>query len=373
VDDAEFNVIMLQEVLGSRGFRNCMKALDGEKALEMTLAHKPDIVILDLMMPGMNGYEYCRRIRRMAEFDDMPILVLTMLKEPQERARAFDAGASDLVNKPVHVDELLARVTLHLRRKFSMGKLNRYREENEQELKAARKMQDMLLPGAETIRDAEQRHGLTIYSHSAPCANIGGDFWGMLELSPHELALFMVDFSGHGVTAALNTFRLHAIIMELKQRMADPGLFLTTLNERLSVLLGAEQFATMFCGVLDATADTLRYAAAGSPPPLIISEGGASAYTLDCRGVPLGVRSSQRYATREVPFERGDSLLLFSDALLEGVNETFQPFEDHFFSAYSWPCKEPSQVFQSLIADFYQHTGGVVADDLTVNLYFRNP
>lgn len=369
VDDAAFNVNLLKEALRERGFEHCLTAHDGRKALEMTLEHRPDIIILDLMMPGMSGYECCERLRRMPEFKDLPILVLTMLKEPEERAKAFRAGASDLVNKPVHVEELMARVTLHLQRKFSMGRLNRYHDENEQELQSARKMQEMLLPSQDDIRKAEKRHGLTIFSHVAPCAKIGGDFWGMAELPDKQLALFMVDFSGHGVTAALNTFRLHAIIMELQQAMHHPGEFLSALNERLYQLLGADQFATMFCGVVDAKTDSLRYAAAASPAPLIIT-GDGKAHYLEGRGFPLGVRRSARYETHDMPFHKGDFLLLYSDALLEGVNEHLQAFEDRFLG-YAWHHTTAEAAFKLLLADFYAHTHGAVADDLTVNLYFR--
>lgn len=116
VDDVESTRHFIQEVLKQRGFTDIEVAVDGREALEKTYLMKPDIVLLDLMMPTIDGFAYCEHIRKDASFTFMPILVQTASEDRQDKLRALSCGADDFLCKPLDQSELFLRVCLHLER-----------------------------------------------------------------------------------------------------------------------------------------------------------------------------------------------------------------------------------------------------------------
>lgn len=130
VDDTPDNLILLETILESEGFEMDLVA-DGKSALEQIIQSPPDLILLDVMMPGMDGYEVTRRIRNNPEINYIPILLVTAYKESSV-VQGLDAGADDFICKPFDTDELLARVRSLLRLKHSLDeqqKMARQRED----------------------------------------------------------------------------------------------------------------------------------------------------------------------------------------------------------------------------------------------------
>ncbi|PPQ26233.1 SpoIIE family protein phosphatase [Rhodopila globiformis] len=198
--------------------------------------------------------------------------------------------------------------------------LERERERNTAELKAARSMQGALLPSRLLQRQVGAQAGLDIAGCCASSSELGGDLWGLSALDDRQVGVYIVDFSGHGVTAALNTFRLHTLMHELRSLSLDPAHLLVELNARLVALLPIGNFATMFYGVIDPDRDAITYACAGSPAPIIRSGSGCCWSLLDSSGLPLGVTPDANYENRAARFGPGGVLLLYSDLLTEVRN-----------------------------------------------------
>jgi sigma-B regulation protein RsbU (phosphoserine phosphatase) len=186
------------------------------------------------------------------------------------------------------------------------------------ELNMARETQTVLLPDMATVQSLYETHGIHVDSRFQPSSELGGDFWGLRTLDPMHAAILMVDFSGHGINAALNTFRLHALLDSEKEFGGDPASFLEHLNMRLAPLLPPGQYATMFYGIMDLSRDQLIYASAATPSPLLFLPGEEQPLVGDGKGYPLGMFEESTYENRELPFPRGSSLLLYSDAITEG-------------------------------------------------------
>lgn len=373
VDDMEFNLLMLTEMLRQRGFSRVLYAPDGQRALELLDAQPIDLVISDLMMPSMNGYELLRAMRAHAEWASIPVLVQTALAFPEQRTTAFEAGASDFIIKPVDSDELIARTLVHLERRKLIQALRASHERIEQELADAQAMQRMLLPSERALEGIRERCGISIVHHVQTSSEMGGDVWGARAVEGDRLAVYVVDFSGHGVTAALNTFRLHTLLHEYTEDMADPSRLLERLNRRLSDLLTIGQYCTMFYGIIDRQQQTLTYATAAAPSPLILRMPDCHAEIVDGRGFPLGIHRKADYPQTVLPFHEGDALLLYSDALIETEDAQGEFFHLEAIAEYLQQAYRRTphhqEAFRSLLEHFNVHYAPRLHDDLTVNLY----
>lgn len=316
VDDNRVNRHLLMALLERGGVRHVEMAEDGNDALDRLERFRPDLILLDLMMPNLDGFEMCRRLRAMPQWRDLPVLVQSSLNRPEDRARAFSVGATDYVAKPLNATELLSRVQIHLQNRALLGDLRLFRQRTETELALARKMQERLMPTPERLAELAGT-GVRIDAHFAPSSELGGDFWDLRRDGNGRLIVHLVDFSGHGVGAALNTFRLHAITQQMDFAAFDPSAFLTTINQRLCTLLPSGQFATMLTGVLDTDAGCFRYASAGSTGPMVWAPGDGQPTLGDGSGLPLGLLPSAAYEPRTLPLPPGGRLFLYSDAAIE--------------------------------------------------------
>lgn len=364
-------------LLSHDGFQNFAEAEDGDETLRCVDSYMPDIVLLDVLMPGKDGFAICRALRERYSSRDLPILIQTALDDPDERARAFAAGANDLLTKPINKLELLGRINVHLQNQRFFLEMDSYRSRIAEELRLARDMQETLLPRPREVEAAGTHYGLKIEHVYRPSSELGGDFWAIRPLDDDRLRFSIVDFAGHGVTAALNTFRLHTLLVDVDAPQEDPGRYLSLLNDRLHGLLSAGQFATMFTCVFDRRSDTLSYAAAASTPALVLQPGTAEVLaSSDPSGLPIGIESGVGYPTRTLPLPQGSCLLAYSDALVNvrledgsvlGVSRltdlTLRALEDGPEGGY----------IDALLRGFNKLNARPFDDDLTVVAFRRNP
>jgi serine phosphatase RsbU (regulator of sigma subunit) len=233
------------------------------------------------------------------------LLAVLWIRQVQQQKYALQASEKRLMAQR----DTLKRLTRDL---------EAYGDRVARELKMARETQSVLLPDMATVQSLYETHGIHVDSRFQPSSELGGDFWGLRSLDPMHAAILMVDFSGHGINAALNTFRLHALLDSEKEFGRDPASFLEHLNQRLAPLLPPGQYATMFYGIMDLSRDMLVYAGAATPSPLLFLPEKEQPLIGDGKGYPLGMFEESTYENRELPFPPGCSLLLYSDAITEG-------------------------------------------------------
>lgn len=137
VDDAPFNVKLICSVLHASGYKNVSTAVDGVDALKQTYRSMPDLVLLDIMMPNMDGFEYCEQIRNDPSAAHMPIIVQTALEDRDTKIRALSIGADDFINKPLDLEEVALRVHVHLERYFMLQDAENIRGYLQMELEQA--------------------------------------------------------------------------------------------------------------------------------------------------------------------------------------------------------------------------------------------
>jgi len=372
VDDNEITRIYIEKTLQKRGFTKLLTVASAEEALEQLQLFMPDIILLDIVMPGMDGFECCQEIRKQKRFHDLPVLIQTSITEPELRVKAFEMGATDFVSKPIYADELCARVMVHLEKRHSLKTLQLYKSRVELELESARQLQQAILPGIEEIQAIERRCHLDIASYFQPSSEVGGDFWGIKNLFPRQTAFWLVDFSGHGVASALNAFRLQAYMKEHSALASRPGEYLSHMNEKLLHLLLRGHFATMFYGIVDTSTNQLFYSCACAPHPIILRKKTGKAEMIDGSGNPLGI-GMHLYPTQTIHFAVGDVLLLYSDALTETPNESGEYITEEQIMALleKHPSASANAIEELLLVYFKEHAGDRLRDDLTITICVR--
>ena len=318
MEDNLSNQTVLSRLLNVMGITKIEVAGDGVEGLKELETFTPDLIILDIAMPRMNGYEVLHQLKVDSKTRNIPVLIQTAVDSRETREKTFSSGATDFITKPVNPLEFFARVRVHLENHLLIQHLESQLAQIEEELLAAQKMQVGLLPTRERLDRALSKYKLDIGQYFCPSSVLGGDFWQMFPISETQLGIYICDFSGHGVAAALNTFRLHALISQHNKENLNPAQFLKTLNTQLNDLLPRGQFATLFMGVWDKKKKTLTYAGAGAPNPLLFIKG--KEQTLHTEGMPLGIAKKPTYKNYKVKLHAEDGLLLYSDALTETSN-----------------------------------------------------
>jgi len=325
VDDLKSSRLLIGSILRAAGFTNLLFAADGIEALEMLERLDVEMVILDIVMPRKDGFQVCREARERLALT-LPILIQTSLQDADHRATAFDAGASDVVSKPIHAHELVSRTRLHLERRRMIESLQRYRRRMQDELQAAEAMQVSLLKSEDEVGAIVGPRGAALTTYYKASNQLGGDLWQVFKIDATRFGVFMVDLSGHGVAAAINAFRVHMLAEDQTRDRASPGAWLSSINADLCQILPVEHFATAFYGVVDVAGGRIDYAAAGTPPPILLEQAG-SWQAIDRSGVILGCSAAVRYETHSVPIAYGDRVLFYSDALYESFDEPDKSLE----------------------------------------------
>ena len=189
--------------------------------------------------------------------------------------------------------------------------------ELDEQLEAAIALQTDMLPSASRVAQIQLHCPLDLSSYYQPLDGIGGDIWGIELTGPQRVMIYLADFTGHGVAAALNTARLHSFVHMMWQRTGRPGPLLRKLNQRLNEVLPTGQFATMFCATIDFAMQKIEYASAGAPQQIYRASSQHPFEVISQSSLPLGILHDVAYESKARPFFEGGALILYSDGLVE--------------------------------------------------------
>jgi CheY-like chemotaxis protein len=173
VDDTPENLHVVKGVLGSDYIVKA--ATSGPMALKIAEKQPPDLILLDIMMPDMDGYEVCRQLKDKEQTRDVPVIFLTAMDQTTDEAQGFELGAADYMTKPVNPPILLARVATHLALKSSMDEIRKHKERMQQELNVGRDIQMSMLPME--FPPFPDRSEFSIHALLQPAREVGGDFY----------------------------------------------------------------------------------------------------------------------------------------------------------------------------------------------------
>ena len=370
VDDEPLNVKILQIHLHARGY-TVLTAGDGDEALEIVSNEIPDIILLDINMPKVDGFEVVESVRADKKTAFIPIIMITALRDTQEnRIKALEAGADDFIEKPFNSFEVLARIKSLLRIKFYHDTLEEHNARLEAELQMARSVQEIIIPQNGTREIA----GCHIASYCSPTLAVGGDFFDIWEIDNSCVGVLISDVMGHGASAALVTVFIKTILTEHREHVENnPADLLHILNVRFNDIISSRlyMFATAFCGVFDLTKQQLVCANAGHPAPFLQhgSQAACERITDKHTGNGLGIHRESEYQNCYYPFDTASRVFLYTDGAYEVKNRHGEVFTIEGLEKVITRSKEdsPLQLIQSVSNTILEFTDGSPnEDDLTL-------
>ena len=312
-----------------------MVAEDGYRALEMIEEHDFDVILLDIMMPGLDGYEVLEKIREQHGPGELPVIMATAKDESQDIVRALNLGANDYVTKPFDFPVVRARVATQVALKRTQQELAIALARIKKNLDAAARIQQSFLPtedpGFEGVRFAWKYE---------PCDELAGDTLNVIPLDDTHVAVYVLDVSGHGVASSLLSVALSRLMTRLTasdsilwdeadDRPSTPSEVVDELARRFPYDIETGQYFTLAYGILDVKRKQLTYTSAGHVP-LILARPGSNAAQLDSTGPPVALVPSEImpsvYTESVVDLAPGDRLYLYSDGIPEAAN----PEEEQF-------------------------------------------
>jgi phosphoserine phosphatase RsbU/P len=313
VDDTPINLGVISGAL--KDFYKTKVATCGEKALALASAdEKPDLILLDVMMPGMDGYEVCARLKADPATREIPVIFLTGQTGVEDETRGFEVGAVDYVHKPFSPAVVKARVRSHILLREARAQLADQLLALNNELEMARQIQLSILP-----HSLPKLPGLDIAARFIPMTSVAGDFYDFIQIDDTHLGMLIADVSGHGLPSALIASMLQVALTAQVGHSSEPARVLCGLNHALCGKF-TDNFVTAAYVYVDLEKNLMRYAGAGHPPVLQWrSSTGKTTQVLE-NGLVLGMLEEAVYTTLELALEPGDRHILYTDGILEAAN-----------------------------------------------------
>lgn len=322
VDDKKVNLKVLSSFLKKNGYTRLYFASDGEGALRAARLERPDLILLDIVMPGMDGFQVLQRLKGQGETRFIPVIMVTALEDRDSRLRALELGADDFLSKPVDSSELAARVKNLLK---VQGYFQQVQESNARllaDIKTAQRIQKALLPKA-----FPRVQGLAFDACYRPAEYLGGDYYNIFTVDRDKICLYVADVTGHNLDAAMLTVFLKETIagylrqvQEGKQAFSPRQCLLELDSSYKKENFPENIFITLFIAVLDLRQLSLTYSAAGfSECPYIYGSRGVR--ELECPGsLIMSFGETGVYKEKIDHIQGGEGLLLYTDGLVEQLS-----------------------------------------------------
>jgi DNA-binding response OmpR family regulator/anti-sigma regulatory factor (Ser/Thr protein kinase) len=318
VDDTPTNLVLIAKFVAQLG-HSALLARSGQEALERFQAESPDMVLMDVMMPGMDGMETTRRIRKISDGRWVPVIFLSAKAQEQDQVAGLEAGGDDYLTKPVSLTLLAAKIRAmqriaDMQRQISenLQQLAEYREDNEREQALARHLLERI------VRTDRIDHRL-VRGWILPARDFSGDIIAAATTPDNVLHAILADGTGHGLSAALSAMP----VVEVFYGMTEKGFSISTiaseLNRKIRDLMPTERFVAAALASIDPVQRTVSVWNGGIPPVLLLDAQGRPLREWASSHPPLGILGDEAFDGRPESFRWQEPAQLFicSDGLVE--------------------------------------------------------
>ena len=383
VDDEPFNVDYLEQELEELNYET-IAAVNGQDALEKIASESPDLVLLDIMMPIMDGYAVLEKVKADPVARNIPIIVISANNDLQSVIKGIKLGAEDYLPKPFEPTLLQARIQASLDRKRLHDLQDLYTKSLEREMNIAHDIQKEFLPAR-----LPEVAGWDIAYYFKAAKEVAGDFYDVFTLPDGTLTLLVADVCGKGIGAALYMTLFRSLIRAASTTdQFSPGqeqMKTFTPEERLLHVISltndyvvethgeANMFATIFIGILDPKSGKLSYINGGNDPALIIGKDGMVHTRLIRTGPAIGVISQAKFVVKEITLANDDLILAFTDGIPDTQNIDGDFFGNERLQPLLTYNSTPAELINKIESELNQFIGEADQfDDITLLAIKRN-
>ena len=359
VDDNPTNLQVLYQTLETTGCK-LLVAKNGETALSIAQKAFPDLILLDIMMPGIDGFEVCRRLKNNPATANIPVIFLSALTDTKDKVQGLQLGAVDYVSKPFQPDEVIARVNTHLTIHRLKREVEKKKDALENELKVVSDVQRRLLP-----KKLPEVAGLKLAVHYETSLYAGGDYYDIVKLADNLWGFLVADAEGHSAPAAVMMAMTCALFRSYPVPPSEPGELIFFLNQHLCKVADPS-FVTALYIVYDSDRHRLKIARAGHPPPMIYRSAEKKAVEAKCSGVfPMGVDPYEQVPVTEAELQPGDRILMYTDGITERFNSDGNTYgEERLLRQLAGDGnRQPEELLAAIMKDVDDFAGERPADD----------
>jgi sigma-B regulation protein RsbU (phosphoserine phosphatase) len=354
VDDEPLNIDYLEQELEDLGYETLVAA-NGQEALELVKAEVPDMILLDIMMPVMNGFEVLARLKAEKSWRDIPVVMISALSDIDSIVKGIEMGAEDFLPKPFDPIILQARLNAGLEKKRLRDLEHLYMRSLERELEIGREIQSGFLPD-----EIPQPSGWEIVTYFRAAREVAGDYYDVFQISKKMYGLMLGDVCNKGVGSALYMALYRSLlratlnltgITDSPHFNGSPDDFALALVRAVrftnSYILNVHQtplFTTLFYGILDVSTGILVYINAGQDPPLVLRRGEIVSRLMPT-GAAVGLFLDKDFSCGEITLLPDDLLLVYTDGIRDVQNAQGDFFgKERFYSLLSNPEAEASSL-----------------------------
>lgn len=357
IDDHPVNLRMIEKSLSKEGYR-VLSASSGQKGRALAVTEQPDLILLDIQMPGEDGFEVIRFLKDTPVTASIPVIFLTGVSEVNSKLKGFDLGAVDYITKPFHNLEVIARVRIHLKLSIATNSLI---AEQAHKLKQLTEAQESLLPLPEQNPDAQ----FGVYFKALHEA--GGDFYDILDISHHIKGYFVADFSGHDIKTSYMTASVKALLAQNCTPVYSPAESMKMINDVLVEIMPDGKYLTACYARLNRLTKTLTIINAGHPPVVHIPLKGEPAL-LGADGDVLGMFRDAQFGITRISVSPGDRFFIYSDGLVESSENkiTWATGAERLLSKFAEVAFAPLRSVPSMLIEGLFNKEGPPEDDIVI-------
>ena len=311
IDDSKLNRAIIKNTLLPLNMK-VDEASDGAKGLKALDNNNYDLILVDIIMPNLDGFEFLSRFKKNIGNRFIPTILMTGLDDLNSKIEGLQIGADDYLLKPLNEKELVARVQSLLRLKTAHDELYEKNKNYRKELFAAKKIQEYIIPS-----DFSRIPYPRISGRYLPIEDIGGDFFDCYSLPDSRYGFIIADVTGHGIPAALVMTMSKLMFSEHSPYYSSTRELLTLINSKIMPLLLDDQYITAFYLIYDHSRKILTFTNAGHTHALYYRASSSRVLALDTEGLFIGITDSPLYEEKSLRVETGDRLFLYTDGISE--------------------------------------------------------
>ena len=319
IDDDQMIIEVLKRILEST--YNVNYAMDNKNIIDILRVEKPDIILLDILMPGDDGYIIIKEIKGVNELKDIPVIFITGLTDISEKVKAFHAGGVDYITKPFEKEEVLGRIKIHLELRRQYTVLKELNTKIHEELSLASNIQRAMMPSTSFELD-----GISVRTKYFPYIEIGGDFYDVIRINNGRYLVALFDVMGHGIPASLYTLMLKSELMHHVHEGSTPSDILNKIKHHFAKIVPDYCFITGVTILIDTINKYLIYANAGHPYPIYYNSKMKKITEFEKSNIMISSEKNS-YVDERVDYSTGDRVIIYTDGLVD-QNPKFKDYPD---------------------------------------------